>query len=95
MDDPGEENPGGANEGETPKNGVLVRGADGALYMLTEEDLQPFKVEEEKAKEIREILSEAPKEVVVRKLASNVIKQLQAISRSVLTSVEVYLPKKE
>ena len=95
MDDPGEENPGGANEGETPKNGVLVRGADGALYMLTEEDLQPFKVGEEKAKKIREILSEAPKEVVVRKLTPNVIKKLQTIARLVQSSVEVYLPKKE
>jgi hypothetical protein len=58
---------------------TLVRGADGALYLLSQSDLAPFKVHEKKAKKLNEILTAAQKNPAVTKLSSKVVKDIQAV----------------
>jgi len=57
----------------------LVRGADGALYLLSHRDLAPFKVHEKKAKKLNQILKDAQKNPVVTKLSSSLVKRIQAV----------------
>ena len=39
-------------------SGVLIRGADGGLYLITKKDLRPFKLPKKKAKQVKEILGD-------------------------------------
>ena len=55
---------------------TLVRGADGALYVLTGKDLAPFKLPEEKAEKVTQILKDAQENLVVAKLSSRVIQEM-------------------
>jgi len=57
-------------------SGVLIRGADGGLYLITKKDLRPFKLPKKKAKQVREILGGGV-ELVVPKLPRDVVKRLQ------------------
>jgi hypothetical protein len=84
-----------SSEGNRPKEGVLIRGADGSLYALTEDDLKPFKVNEEKAKALTHILNKADKHVVTYDLSHDNLDELGAMARSVATHVEVFLHRKE
>ncbi len=61
---------------KTPKRKTLVRGADGALYLLTDKDLRPFKLPEEKAKKVTQILKDAQENLVVAKLSSRAIQEM-------------------
>jgi hypothetical protein len=56
-------------------SGVLIRGADGGLYLITKKDLRPFKLPKKKAKQVKEILGDV--ELVVPKLPPDVVKRLQ------------------
>lgn len=64
--------------------GVLIRGADGRLYLITENDLRPFAVEltPEKEKQLTEILGGA--QLTMPKLPPDVVKQLQSFFICVL-----------
>lgn len=91
MAEPNEEKNAESNEPEMPKQGVLIRGADGELYVLTKEDLAPFRMDPEKARRLTEILGAAPKDVVVRELPRNILREIQVLNRAVATNVEVFL----
>lgn len=58
-------------------SGVLIRGADGGLYLITKKDLRPFKLPKKKAKQVKEILGDVELELVVPKLPRDVVKRLQ------------------
>ena len=62
--------------------GVLVRGADGALYLVTEKDL-PRKLREEKARAIRHVLKEGVGVVAVPELPGSVMKQIEGLAKCV------------
>ena len=58
-------------------SGVLIRGADGGLYLITKKDLRPFKLPKKKAKQVKEILGDVELELVVPKLPRDVVKRLE------------------
>jgi hypothetical protein len=91
MAEPKEEKNAESYESEMPKQGVLIRGADGELYALSKEDLAPFRMDPEKARRLTEILGTAPKDFVVRKLPRNILREIQGLNRAVSTNVEVFL----
>jgi hypothetical protein len=71
---------------EKPKRKILVRGADGALYLLTHKDLAPFKLEEDKAEKVTKILEKAHENPVVTKLPARVIEELD-LAKAVAISI--------
>jgi hypothetical protein len=64
---------------------TLVRGADGSLYMLSHQDLKPFKLHEKKAKKLDQILKSAKKSPSVSKLPAGLIAQIQSAQGCVST----------
>jgi len=72
---------------ETPKRKTLVRGADGSLYVLTDKDLAPFKLPEERAEKVTQILKDAQENLVVAKLSSRVIQEMD-FAKAVACSVK-------
>jgi hypothetical protein len=54
--------------------GVLIRGADGRLYLVRKDKLGPFKLPKRKAKELGEILGEVS--LTVPKLPQDVVKRI-------------------
>jgi hypothetical protein len=77
---------------KTRKRKMLVRGADGALYLLTRKDLAPFKLPEEKAEKVTEILKDEHENLVVAKLSSKVLHEMD-FSKSVssASSSEIFI----
>ena len=75
-----------------PKRKMLVRGADGALYLLTGKDLAPFKLREKNAEKVTQILKHAHENLVVAKLSSGVIHEMD-FSKSVnsASSSEIFI----
>jgi ribosomal protein S26 len=71
---------------KTPKRKTLVRGADGALYLLTDKDLAPFKLPEEKAEKVTQILKNTQENPVVAKLSRRVIREMD-LARAVSVSI--------
>ena len=69
-----------------PKRKTLVRGADGALYLLTDRDLAPFKLPEEKAEKVTKILKHAHENPVLAKLSRRVLQEMD-LARAVTVSV--------
>ena len=57
---------------------TLVRGPDGSLYMISHRDLAPFKVHEEKAKKLDQLLKSAKKSPVRAKLSATLVRRIQA-----------------
>jgi hypothetical protein len=57
---------------------TLVRGPDGSLYMISHRDLAPFKVHEEKAKKLDQLLRSAKKSPVRAKLSAALVRRVQA-----------------
>jgi hypothetical protein len=68
---------------------TFVRGADGALYALSDDDLAPFKVEESKKQKVDEILKREKEDFGAVKLSDNAIKQIQAAGGCVKTTAEL------
>jgi hypothetical protein len=66
---------------------TLVRGADGGLYLLTDRALAPFKLPGEKAEKVTQILKDAEEDVVVAKLSSRVIHEMD-FAKAVATGVK-------
>jgi hypothetical protein len=64
---------------KTSDNGVIIRGADGELYMLTEDALSKFKLTKQQNKEVTEILKESHENPVPAKLPQIVIDQIKNI----------------
>lgn len=64
---------------------TLVRGPDGSLYMISHRDLAPFKVHEEKAKKLDQLLKSAKKSPVRAKLSATLVKRIQACDMCVMT----------
>jgi hypothetical protein len=58
---------------------ILVRGADGGLYLLTDNALAPFKLHKQKAEEVTKILKKAQKNPVPTKLSKHLIKDIEGI----------------
>jgi hypothetical protein len=56
-------------------SGVLIKGADGGLYLITKKDLRPFKLPKQKAKQVERILRSV--DLVVPKLSPDVVKRIQ------------------
>jgi hypothetical protein len=55
--------------------GVLVRGSDGSLYLISENDMGPFKLTKQQANELRSILRDVS--LVVPKLPPDVVSEIQ------------------
>lgn len=73
MHEPKEENE------ATSGKGVIIRGADGELYILTEDALSKFKLTKEQNKEVTEVLQEWNDNPVATKLPGRVILQIKDI----------------
>jgi hypothetical protein len=58
---------------------MLVRGADGGLYLLTDNALAPFKLRKQKADAVTKILEEAQNNPVPFKLSERLVKEIQGI----------------
>jgi hypothetical protein len=86
---PNAENPDEGSEYPHSKNAVLVRGADGSLYVLREKDLEKFKLSEADADRVKHILGGAQPVVVVRDLPPNVLRDLHSLFSCSETQVEV------
>ena len=94
MDEPDYQSPessGGSSASNQP--GVMIRGADGALYIVTEKDLAPFRVSDEKAQKLTEVLGGAPAEIVSYDLAPDVMRSVHALAKCVAAHIHVKLPK--
>lgn len=80
---------------------TLVRGADGELYLLTDDALAPFKLHEQKAEKVTKILEKAQRNPVPAKLPKRVINEIEGIhtlANLVEVSAETYInnvPTKE
>ncbi len=74
----------GESSGTTPERTTLIRGADGALYALSDADLAPFRVEKEK--ETTDILKKAKEDRKASKLPDSVVQQIQAVQGCVATN---------
>jgi hypothetical protein len=70
---------------------TLVRGADGGLYLLTDKNLAPFKLEEDKAESVTQILKDACEEPVTEKLSTKVVKEIRGEGHGVNVSAETYI----
>jgi hypothetical protein len=55
---------------------TLVRGADGGLYLLTDKDLAPFKLPEENAGKVTQILKDTQENPVVAKLSARAHREM-------------------
>jgi hypothetical protein len=64
---------------------TLVRGPDGSLYMISHRDLAPFKVHEEKAKKLDQLLKSAKKSPVRAKLSAAIVRRIQLVDACVMT----------
>ena len=64
--------------GKTREAHTLVRGPDGSLYMISHRDLKPFKVHEEKAKKLDQVLKSSKKSPVRAKLSAAIVRRIQA-----------------
>lgn len=73
---------------ETPERKIFVRGADGALYALSLDELAPFKLSEEQSESVTEILEDADKNPVAAQLPADVVEQIQAAGGCVKISAE-------
>ena len=94
MDQPGYQSPESSGESPATKQpGVMIRGADGALYIVTEKDLAPFRVPEEKARQISDILAAAPAEIVSSNLSPDVMETLHKLAKCVHAHIQIKLPK--
>jgi hypothetical protein len=71
---------------------TLVRGADGGLYVLTDNALAPFRLSEENTEKVTQILKDAHENLVVAKLSSRVIHEMD-FSKSVssASSSEIFI----
>jgi len=67
---------------------TLVRGADGGLYLLTEEPFEVSKLPEPKAKRVTKILEKAQMNPVPSKLSERLIKEIQDI-RTVWSEISI------
>jgi hypothetical protein len=74
---------------QTSKKGkkkMLVRGPDGALYLLSDKDLAPFKLKEEKEKAVEQNLRDAGhRGFIDAKLPINIIREIQHLLHCVST----------
>lgn len=64
---------------------TLVRGPDGSLYMISHRDLAPFKVHEEKAKKLDQLLKSAKKSPVRAKLSATLVSRIEDAELCVAT----------
>jgi hypothetical protein len=69
----------GSSKTENPT--VLIRGADGALYLIKEDQLAPGRLEPEDAKIITEILEAAHENPVVEQLTRKVIEEIRGAGK--------------
>ena len=80
---------------------ILVRGADGGLYLLTDDALAPFKLHKPQAEAVTKILQRAEKNPVPKKLPEGLINEIEGIhtkKSEVQTSAETFIndvPRKE
>jgi hypothetical protein len=71
--------------GKTREAKTLVRGPDGSLYMISHRDLAPFKVDEEKAKKLDQVLKGAKKSPIRAKLSAAIVRRIQIVDGCVMT----------
>ena len=92
--DPDYQSPESSGESSPPKQpGVMIRGADGALYIVTEKDLAPFRVPEDKARQLTDMLAKAPAEIVSYDLSPDVMEDVHRLAKCVLAHIHIKLPK--
>lgn len=58
---------------------LVVRGADGSLYLIPEADMEPFKLQDKPAQALAKVLDQAGEDVVATKLSSRVHKQIYEV----------------
>ena len=85
-----------AEESKTSGSGqkkTLIRGADGALYLLSDSDLAPFRVEDTKSESVTRILKDAEHNPKVKELPRDVVKEIQHVEGCIAhhASVDVYI----
>jgi len=61
-----------------PERKTFIRGADGALYAMTDDDLKHFRLKPQQEEDVDKILADADADFVAGKLSSGVILQIQA-----------------
>lgn len=59
--------------------GLLIRGADGALYLLAGNDLTPYKLKEKQAASVRRVLKKEHVDPIVSKFNDKIVKELRAL----------------
>jgi len=77
---------------------MFIRGADGALYVLSEDQLAKFQVANEDKVKVDDILDKAKEDFKAAKLSANVVKQIQQVQGCVKTiaeSPEIYTNTKK
>ena len=67
---------------------TFIRGADGTLYALSDDQLAQFKVADENKKKVDDILNKAKEDFKAAKLSDNVVKQIQQAQGCVKTIAE-------
>lgn len=95
MEEPDYQTPetsGGSSASNQP--GMMIRGADGALYIVTEKDLAPFRVSDAKTRKLAEMLEEAPTKIVSYELAPDLMRAVAEVAKCVSANIEVKIPKR-
>jgi len=73
------------------KRQILVRGADGGLYLLTDADLAPYKLSTEAAEAVTEVLKHADEDPKAEKLPSQVIKDIRNEGSGLDVTADTYV----
>jgi hypothetical protein len=67
---------------------TFIRSADGVLYALSDDQLAPFKVAEDKQTLVDDILNKAKEDCKAIKLSTNVVTQIQQVNGCVKTTAQ-------
>ena len=68
-----------------PERKTLIRGADGTLYAMTDEQLKKFAVSDQQQKAVDKILADADADFVAGRLSTDVITKIQQAQGCVQT----------
>jgi len=73
------------SKGKLTREGMLVRGEDGALYWIKYEEMKPFRLPEDKQKEAKEILDDE-KFIIMGSLGPSIMRDKLRLSMSESTT---------
>jgi hypothetical protein len=73
------------SQGKLTREGMLIRGEDGALYWIKYEQMQPFRLSEDKQEEAKKILDDE-KYIIMGSLGPSIMKEKLDLSTSNTTT---------